>query len=335
MGKRVAIFLHGQNGDVMEASSVLRYKDELWGEDCEITWFIQDENRDLFKHNPYLKLKQFPHGYGIPESDMNTIYAERIAKDKADGKPEWFDLSLVKTHDNKLDTSKKDLYEPIIGSFDVGYFPAPHQMAPEQRQGLEYSLCSKLVFGVPDYYEWHPVLYWTDGEKLGIELVKNRIGDALSDNKKIILIESYCGSGQSIISEELIKKSMDLCRMKWLKEGCFFVFVSHKYLNSHPEYPDWIENGYDTFTTKTLSVREVALFNEIADLMICISSGISVATSAWNLKPTVKIQYCGSKTCSTSAIANGDFHLVESDFKSKEVADKEFISKLETVLETI
>lgn len=330
MGKKVAIFLHGQNGDVMEASSVLRYKDELWGEDCEITWFIQDENRDLFKHNPYLKLKQFPHGYGIPESDMNTIYAERIAKDKADGKPEWFDLSLVKTHDNKLDMDKKHLWEPIIGSFDVGYFPAPHQMSQEQRHGLEYSLCSKKVFEVQENAPWHPVLFWDKEEEI-------KFGEYallfLSDTEKTILIETYCGSGQSTIDDEMVKKSMQLCRDKFGR--CHFVFVSHKYLNKQTEFPDWLRNEDDVHFVGKYPIRQVALLNNHADLMICISSGISVATSAWGLKPTIKIQYCGSEICSTKSIANGPFYLVESDYKPRERADNEFIQKLKTVLETI
>lgn len=212
MGQKVAIFLHGQNGDVLEASSVLHYKDELWGRNCEITWFIQDENRDLFKHNPYLKLAQFPHGYGIPQSDMDTIYADRIAKDKADGKPEWIDLSLVKTADNKLDMDKKHIWEPIIGSFDIGYFPAPHQMTPEQRHGLEYSLCSKKVFEVPDHYPWHPVLYWSKEEIDNAHAIRDLI---LSQNKKIVLIETYCGSGQSRMNDYTVNTALKLCMDKW------------------------------------------------------------------------------------------------------------------------
>ena len=330
MGKKVAIFLHGQKGDIMEASSVLKYKDELWGEDCEITWFIQDENRDIFNHNPYLKLAHFPHGYGIPESDLTTIYAERMAKDKEDGKPEWFDLSQVKTHDNKLDLTKKHLYEPIIGSFDVGYYPAPHQMTPEQRHGLEYSLCSKKVFGVPDSYEWHPVLYFSEEEINEVKAFGERI--RLRCNK-VILIESYCGSGQSIIDNDMIKKSMELCVDKFGR--CEFLFASHKYLNKQPEFPEWLLSRSDVFLCGTDTVRQCALLNDIADLFICISSGISVATSAFGLKPTIKIQYCGSIICSTSAISRGDFYLIESDFKQKEAADKEFVNKLIEVLESI
>ncbi|HRG37129.1 MAG TPA: hypothetical protein PK289_01245 [Bacteroidia bacterium] len=311
MGKKVAIFLHGQQGDILEASSVLRFKDELWGEDCEITWFCQEENRDLFKFNPYLKLKQFPHGYGIPQSDMDTIYADRIAKDKADGKPEWFDLSLVKTHDNKLDIEKKHLWEPIIGSFNLGFFPAPHQMSPEQRHGLEYSLCSKKVFGLleRDWCLWHPVLYWSKEEIDNAHAIRDLI---LSQNKKIVLIETYCGSGQSRMNDETVKISMRLCQEKW--GNCAFVFVSHKYLNNQPEFPIWLKSQDNVYFDTSLTVRQVALFNDFADLFICISSGISVATSAWGLEPTPKFQYCGSEICSTKSIANGPFHLVTSDF---------------------
>ena len=309
MGKKVAIFLHGQNGDILEASSVLRYKDELWGPDCEITWFIQDENRDLFKFNPYLKLAQFPHGYGIPQSDMDTIYADRIAKDKADGKPEWIDLSLVKTHDNKLDMGKKQIWEPIIGSFDVGYFPAPHQLSPDQRTGIEYSLVSKKVFEVPDHNAWHPVLYWDQEERNNIHALHDLI---LSKNNRIVLIETYCGSGQSRMNDETVKISMRLCHEKW--GNCAFVFVSHKYLNNQPEFPTWLTSLDNVYFDTSLTVRQVALFNNVAELFICISSGISVATSAWGMEPTAKFQFCGSEICSTKSIANGPFHLFTSDF---------------------
>lgn len=332
MGKKVAIFLHGQQGDILEASSVLRYKDELWGDDCEITWFIQDENRDLFKHNPYLKLQQFPHGYGISEADMNTIYAERIAKDKADGKPAWFDLSLVKTHDNKLDMDKRYLWEPIIGTFDIGYFPAPHQMNSEQRHGLEYSLCSKKVFGVPDDWEWHPVLFWSDDEISNTKKLIERL--LVNPNLQIVIIETYCGSGQSIISDDTVKSIIKTCRDK-LKFPVF-IFVSHKYLNNQYEFPNWLkEDSMVLLVGEHVTVRQASVFNNYASLFICISSGISVSTSAWELEPTPKIQYCGSKICSTASIANGEFHLVESDFKTKEVADNEFIEKLKEVLQKI
>ena len=336
MGKRVAIFLHGQKGDIMEASSVLKYKDELWGEDCEITWFIQDENRDIFKHNPYLKLAHFPHGYGIPESDMNTIYAERIAKDKADGKPEWFDLSQVKTHDNKLDITKKHLYEPIIGVFDVGYYPAPHQVPSENREGLEYSLVSKQVFSVPNDYEWHPVLFWDEEERNAIK----SFASTWKQNKKTILLETFAGSGQCVFySAETTKEIMRVCRDVFNDEVTF-IFGSHKHVGGENNIgilnSDLFDrNDRSCISAGYLSIRQTALINDYVDLIIGISSGVSVATSAFGLKPTPKIQWCGSRICSTKAIANGEFHLVEAEFKTKENATKEFFSKLEEVLLTI
>lgn len=333
MGKKVAILLAGQSGDIMEASSVLKYKDELWGADCEITWFIQDENRDIFKHNRCLQLAQFPHGYGIPESDMKTIYADRIAKDKADGKPDWFDLSLVKTHDNKLDLTKKHLYEPIK-DFDDGYFPAPHQVPAEQRDGVEYSNVSRRVFGVPDHYRWHPVLQWALDEHTMVEnLVKQ-----MPERNYTILLETFAGSGQSAFyTVDTTKEIIKTCRE--ILGPCNFIFGSNKHMGgvnncgvSHDQFID--DEGF-FMDCAGLTIRQVGLVNEHCDLMIGISSGVSVATSAWGACSTPKIQWCGSKICSTSAIANGPFHLVESDFKTKEVATKEFFDKLREVLQTL
>jgi len=51
--------------------------------------------------------------------------------------------------------------------------------------------------------------------------------------------------------------------------------------------------------------------DDYADIFIGVSSGVSVATSAWGLKPTPKIQYCNSFQCSTSAMANRVFELIK------------------------
>ncbi len=334
MSKRVAVFLHGQKGDIMEASGVLKYKDELWGEDCEITWFIQDENRDIFKYNPYLKLAHFPHGYGIPESDIKTIYAARISKDKMEGKPEWFDLSQVKTHDNKLDITKKHLYEPIIGSFDVGYFPAPHQVPSEKREGVEYSNVSKMIFGIHEDWTWHPCLFWSDDER---KMIKE-FTDSFHKNRRTVMLEVFAGSGQSpYYSVETTRKIMWICREK-LGE-CNFVFCSDKHLggisNCGIDNKELFGNEDGFFSAGLFTPRQVALINDYADLFIGISSGISVATSALGLRGTPKVQWCGSKICSTSTIANGEFHLITTDFKTREVATLEFENKLREVLDVL
>ena len=50
MPKTVGIFCAGQNGDILTISSVIKYRNELWGEGNKIIWFIDDNNRDLLKY---------------------------------------------------------------------------------------------------------------------------------------------------------------------------------------------------------------------------------------------------------------------------------------------
>ena len=132
---------------------------------------------------------------------------------------------------------------------------------------------------------------------------------------------------------------MRICRERF-DGDVTFVFGSHKHIGGENNIGFLNSDLFDRDDRSCISAgyltpRQVALINDYVDLIIGISSGISVTTSAWNLKPTPKLQWAGSRICSTQAIANGPFHLVEAEFKIKENATKEFFSKLEEVLSTI
>src|SRR5436190_6315741 len=241
MSKTVAIFLAGQQGDIMEASSVLKYRDELWG-DHKLVWYLEDRNRDLLKHQD-IELRTFPRGFGYPE-----MVVEENKKLLAAGKePVWEDWQPLVDENNHMNLELKHLY-PSLADIDYGYFPAPHQINVTKRHGIEYSNCSKMVFGLPLEAEWHPVLEFDEEDYDVVEAFFKRIG--LGRN---ILIETFGGSGQSLLDEEMITTAMNLCTEHWGK--CNFIFGSHKFLRNNEKFPvglfeqEWVYPAAD-FTVR-------------------------------------------------------------------------------------
>ena len=128
------------------------------------------------------------------------------------------------------------------------------------------------------------------------------------------------------MDNEMIIKTMKICREKW--KTCNFIFGSHKNTEQFKEYDGYLSCAHFT-------PRQVALLINYCDLFIGVSSGISVVTSAWNLRPTPKIQYCGSYTCSTVAISIGEINLIISDDKDLEASKREFYIKLKELISRI
>lgn len=335
MGKKIGFFAFGQVGDVAACSSVLKYKEQLWP-DSDIVWFINEPNSDLLKHQD-IEIRPWLHGWEIPESDLNTIYAERIKSDKEAGRPNWENWAVLRNSENKLNQDLKHLFESTKDLSD-GYFPLPHMLPVERRFELEYSNVSKRIFGVPSDWDWHPNLDWSEEECTMIYSFMSSIPKA-STMTRTIMMEVFAGSGQSpFYTVETTKEIMRICRDKF-GDNVRFIICSHKHIggenNCGLDCKELFKDEQDVFYAGHFTPRQVALINDYADLFVGISSGISVTTSAWGLKPTPKLIWCGSRICSTQAISNGPYHLVEAEFKTKEVATKEFIEKLKTVLETI
>lgn len=322
MSRHIGIACSGQAGDIITSLAVLYHKDALWGPEAEITWLADERYYDIFKHNPYLKVKQFPHGWQISEHDKQTIYAERIAKDAAEGKPGWEDLSQAMNVDNTLIKENKHNF-PSIAMFDEVYFPAPWMLSPEKRHGINYPNVSKKVFGVPMDAEWRPVLFWSDEER-------NMMLDFMTElpPEKDILIETYCGSGQSKITHEMIEKTMATCKEQW--GNCNFVFLSHKYLNGLEEFPAF--EGYNVAHASKFTVRQCALLANVASLLISVSSGVTCALSAHGLEKFPAIQFCGSAICGTKELWSGEMIQVFSDDKSPVEAEKEYFEQLNFLL---
>lgn len=323
--KTIAIFCAGQSGDCLTISSVLRYRNELWG-NCKIVWYIADENRDLLKYQK-VELRTFPRGFGYPV----MVHEENQKLIDAGKEPVWEDWLPLVDEKNHMNLSLKHNY-PSLVDIDYGYFPAPHQIPAIKRHNWDYPNCSRKIFGIPDHYQWHPVLNFSDEEKhkIGVwfppyyGIYKNP--EKREDATKIIAIETFCGSGQSKMDDTMVRRTMDICRE--ILGDCYFIFMSHKYLSGDEKYPDDIEDMGDVFIADIFSVRQCGFIVGCCDLLISVSSGISVAASCWGNNPTPILQFCGSKICSTEALALGKFELVTCDNKSFESAKEEFYTKL-------
>ncbi len=320
MGNTVYVMLHGQRGDIMTAMSVIKYRQELWG-NAHIVWYADADNFDLLKYQD-IELREFPRGFGYPK-----MVEEENAKLLAEGKdPVWQDWSGLVDSNNHLDLEMA-IYHPSFKDAKAGYFPCAHQLPDEKRYG-SYNNIPKRIFGVPKEYEWHPFLKFSDEER---QDAKEFIG-ALPEGRNIFM-ETYGGSSQSILNEEMVRGFMSRCTEHLGK--CNFIFTSHKFLKSQEEFPDDFFINPNIFFCKHFTVRQCALIAEQTVLMLSVSSGISVASSAWGIASPLIIQVCGSKKCSTQDLANGEFHLVTTDNKDFTEMKNEFYHTLNKILNTI
>jgi hypothetical protein len=316
--KTIAIFCAGQSGDCLEISGVLKYRDELWGEH-KLVWYIDDANRDLLSHQD-IELRTFPRGFGYPE-----MVVEENNKLIAEGKePIWEDWQPLVDENNHLNLELKHNY-PSLSDIDYGYFPAPHQIPATKRHNVEYSNCSKMVFGVPDNYEWHPCIDFDENDYTLVEKFTSKLPKCNN-----ILIETFAGSGQSLLDEEMIIEAMMLCSVNVGR--CNFIFASHKFLRSNETFPAYLFDRPGIYSCKDVSVRQCALIAGGCDLILSVSSGITVAASCWYNKKVPILQFCGSEVCSTKAIALGRFELVTADERSLQSAKNEYYSKLTQLL---
>lgn len=318
MSKTIAIFCHGQKGDAMTAMSVLRYRKELWG-DAKIVWYADEDNFDLFEYQD-IEVRKFPRGFGHPE----MVIDENIKLVEAGKEPIWENWKPLVDENNHMDIELKKDY-PSLDDIDYGYFPAPHQMSSLQRHGYSYPQCSQKVFGVPFEWEWHPVLMWSDEERENANNFINKMGKG-----RRILLETFAGSGQSQLDHEMISKAMNLCNEIWGE--CNFIFASHKFLKKQESFPEGLFEQPNVYSCANFTVRQCALIADQCDLMISVSSGITVAASAWGIKSPPIIQYTGSWVCSTKSLANGPFELVTADDKKPDKAKADFYLKLISLL---
>lgn len=290
----VLIALPGQQGDILSAMSVLRpeIRESLWGADHQITWLCsRPAYVDLFKYSD-VTVSHFPEGWGLPER------VELENSKLQSGELPWADLSLLKDSKNHLDQKIKHTSQ-YTKDFDLGYFPGPWQVSTtEQRAGIDYPSFSRRVFGVDPGTPWRPYIGWSAEEK-------ERMRDFCSalPFKKTVMLETTFGSGVSPWDDQLTEQCMTRARNRFGQ--CNFIFASNIF---NEKFSD-----KGVVSLKDFTVRQAALAIDYCDLFIGISSGLSVVTSAWGLKPVPKMQYCGSFISSTVTHACGPIHLIVTD----------------------
>lgn len=312
MKGKIGIFCPLKNGDLMTAMSVLKYRDLIWP-DKKIIWYTTEPYSECLRWQD-VEIRHFPHGWGYPE----RCVVENAKLGPND--PLWEDWSvLLDKKTNRLVQEKKGLFS-LTRDLDDGYFPAPHQV---EKRTVDYPNISRKVFGVNPLWRWHPYLLFSTGDH---DLIETFLKD-LPEGKRI-MIETFAESGQSSLSDELVRKALNLCRTKWGK--CNFLFVSNKYLRNSPDFPADLLAEPGVYLANRFSVRQTGLFINHVDLMISVSSGISVAASAWDLRPTPIIQYTGSHMCSTVTLANGIIFPIYTD--NNPDSGKEFLNRLEKML---
>lgn len=291
---KIGIFLFGQVGDLATAMSVLNYRRELWP-NKDIIWYANSPNADLLRYAPIKEVRPWVwSGNGLPL-----------------GTPDFY--PLLCNSENRLNKELAKNYA-LTADLDEGYFPAPHMMTPEQRHGYDYPNVSRKVFGIDKDKPWHPLLSHSLEE---VAMIEN-FYRGMNRLRRTVMLETFCGSGQSIWDDAYTRSAIDIIRSIW--GPCNFVFASHK---NHDQFSG--EDGY--YSCSVFTPRQTALMINHCDLFLGISSGISVVTSAIGLKPVPKIQCCGSFTCSTVTLATGDISLLTSD-DLPNVANKSFAGRM-------
>ena len=290
---KIGIFLPGRNGDIMQAMSVLKYKDVLWP-DKDVVWFCGNTPfREVLNHNDAIsEIRHWPEGYRLPER------CEEENRKLKPGEPAWADFSRLKDASYHLNQSLKHEFESTK-DLEQGYFPGTWMMPPAERPGVDYPNVSRRVFGVDPSWEWHPYLGFSNEEREAVKEFCSKL-----PHKKTVMLETDFASGVSQWDDNLTRETMAICRQKLGK--CNFVFVCA------PDNSRFFDDS-GVVSCSQFTVRQTALVNNYSDLFVGISSGISQAINCWGNKPTPKLQYCGSFIMSSVSLANGPIELVVAD----------------------
>jgi hypothetical protein len=291
---KIGIFLPGLNGDIMQAMSVLKYKDKLWP-DKDVIWFCgKTRFREVLLHNDAItEIRHWPEGWRLPERCLLEN-----SKAMVRGEEPWADFSVLMTSENRLDQERK-LGFLSTADLDEGYFPTPWMMSVAQRHGIAYANIARVVCGVDPTWEWHPYLGFLPEERQAVEDFCRTL-----PHKKTVMLETDFTSGKSPWDDNLTRELMTACRNRFGPTNFIFACAGD---NSR------FQDDVGVVSCSQFTVRQTALVNNHSDFFVGISSGISQAVNCWGNKPTPKLQYCGSYIMSSVPIANGPFELVVID----------------------
>lgn len=279
---KIGIFVDGQNGDMMTVMSCLKYRDELFP-NKEIIWYANMPYADNLKFAPISEVRPYPWvGNGLPDGYENFY-------------PMLCDFS-----NNRLNAKYKDF--ELTADLEDGHFPATWSCI--NKGDLDYPSISRRHFGFDKTKPWHPFLSWSDKERDDARDFIDKL-----PKRKTIMIETFGGSGQSHWDHKNTLATKQICREIW--GDCNFIFTCPQYIRTSYPFPHELFDDIGVVSCFYMSIRQTALLINYCDLMVGVSSGISVATSAWDLKPVPKVQFCGSFKCSTVTLATGSIDLVD------------------------
>ncbi len=287
---KIGIFLPGKFGDLITATSVLKYADTLWP-NKEIIWFCNYPAAESLRFSPISEIRGYPYPNAIQRGDIGDPNFPTYEGMEVD----FNSNGMVNRGPNRLNQTKKLEFD-LTKDLEDGYFPAPWMFMLEDRVNLDYPNCSRKIFGVDKSLPWHPCLYFSKEEREIAREFRNKL-----PYKKTVLLETVAESGHSNWHDDLTKRTMRVCREKWGK--CNFIFASRTDSSRFFDDEGVVSCGNHT-------IRQTALINDLCDLFIGVSSAISVATSCWGSKPVPKIQYCGSNICSTLTMSIGLIELI-------------------------
>jgi hypothetical protein len=310
MPGKIGIFAASQVGDIITATSVFKYKDELWpGKD--IVWFCDARFNDALKFSPVSEIRPYTG------DSRGTV-------------PNYQELkrnSGVGPGMNRLDLAKAKNH-PSVSDLDDGYFPLPWMLErAEQRAGIVYPQISQRIFGVDLSRPWRPVLGFSDDERTMVSEMMSR----LPYPRTVLIENSPCA--YSAWNDDLTRLVQIMCRNRWGPTNFFFASGGHRSGNDMSRFFD--DPG--CISGSDLTARQIALVNDHCNLFVGVAGALTFATSCWGAKPTPKLIYTGSQTFGAHYVANGRIEVVtmESHQHNAQNAENDLKRRLAKLLEEI
>ena len=301
---KVGIFAPCQVGDVMTATAVLKYRQQLWP-NKDIVWFC---NKDCPQN--YSDALKF-----APVAEIRPYLVEYLSLKTNSG---------IGTGMNRLDVERAKSF-PALSDIEVGYFPLPWMMdRPEQRDGIVYPQISQRIFGVDLSLPWRPFLSFSDEERKAVA----RMMSSLPHPKTVMLENAPCDYASW--NDGLTRTVMSMCRSRWGKVNFFFAsggYRSGTDMSRFFDDPGCVSGG-------SLTARQVALANDYCDLFVGVAGALTFSTSCWGAKPVPKLIYTGLEIFGARSITNGRIEIVAMNEHrhNKQSAENDFRLKLAMLL---
>jgi hypothetical protein len=301
---KIGIFAPSQVGDVITATSVLKYRDEIWP-DKDIVWFCNEGNADALKFSSVAEVR--------PYTAENYI-ALKVNSGVGQGM-------------NRLDIQRAKGI-PSVADLEVGYFPLPWMLEHvNQRDGILYPQISQRIFGCDVSRPWRPCLSFSNDERGMVAEMMS----ALPNQKTIMFENSPCD--YSAWNDGMTRMVMSMARAKWGNVNFFFASGGSRSGNDMSRFFD----DAGCISGSNLTARQAALVNDHCHLFVGVAGALTFASSCWGAKPVPKLIYTGCVQFGAHYVANGKIEVVttESHRHNQQAAEADFKNRLEILLAEI